>query len=407
MIPQADSLAATVLVLVAAGSKYETKEINGLSHFLEHMCFKGTTKRPVSSRISQELDSLGAVYNAFTSRESTGYYAKVEARHLNKILDIIPDLYLNPIFEAKEIDKERGVIIEEINMYEDLPMHRVQELFMDVLYGDQPAGWDVAGEKEIIKKLTREDFISYRKKNYVASATVMIVAGKFDEKEVLASIEKEFRDIPTSPKASKLAVKEAQEKPNVAVKFKESDQAHVVMGVRAYSIFDPKRFALQVLIDVLGGGMGSRLFQKIRDELGAAYYVKADADLYTDHGYAAVSVGAKHEKLDLVLEAVLQEFRKLVKERIPADELQRAKDHLSGNTILALETSDALAGFYGGQEVIEKNILTPEQILNKIRAVGASEIMEVAADIFQNKKLNFAMIGPYKDEARFKKILVL
>ena len=407
LVPQKDNLAATVLVLVAAGSKYETKEINGLSHFLEHMCFKGTIKRPKTSQISQELDTLGAHYNAFTSREYTGYYAKVQAKHLDKVLDIIPDFYLNPVFDSSEIDKERGVIIEEINMYEDMPTHRVQELFMDLLYGDQPAGWDVAGKKENILRLTREDFIAYRSKNYVASATTVVVAGKFDEEKVLDSLKATFQPISTAVKSNKLQVVESQKKPEVAIKFKESDQTHIVLGVRTFSIFDERRFALAVLADVLGGGMGSRLFQKIRDELGAAYYVKADSDLYTDHGYLAVAVGAKHEKLEEVIGAVLGELRRLGKEIIGDEELRRAKDHLGGSMMLGLETSDSLASYYGGQEIIEKSILTPEEILSNIQAVKSQDILKLAKEIMQNSKLNLALIGPYKEKEKFEELLIV
>jgi len=407
LAPQKDSVAATVLVLVAAGSKYETKEINGLSHFLEHMCFKGTTKRPHAHDISGELDGLGASYNAFTSRESTGYYAKVQARHIDKVLDIIPDIYMNPLFDKSEIDKERGVIIEEINMYEDLPTHRVQELFMELLYGDQPAGWDVAGEKEIIDRLTQEDFLNYRARHYVASATVVVLAGKFDEERAIEAIKEKFKDISRDQKHDKIGVRETQNMPQVALKYKESDQSHLVLGVRAYPIFDKRRYILQVLVDILGGGMSSRLFQKIRDELGAAYYVKADADLYSDHGYVAVSVGAQHQKLETVISAIIGEFKRMASEEVESAELQRAKDHLSGATLLGLETSDALAGFYGGQEIIENSILTPEEILGKIQSVTTSDIMNVARDIFKSRALNLALIGPFKEKEQFIKLLTL
>ena len=183
-VPMKDNPTVTVLMMVEAGSKYETKEINGLSHFLEHMCFKGTTKRPKAIDISQELDTVGAQYNAFTSQEYTGYYAKADFKHLDLLLDVVSDMYLNPIFEDKEIEKEKGVIIEEINMYEDLPHRKVQEIFMKLLYGDQPAGWDIAGTKDNIKNIKRSDFLDYRRKHYVPSATTLVVAGRFDEKKV-------------------------------------------------------------------------------------------------------------------------------------------------------------------------------------------------------------------------------
>src|SRR3989344_4760893 len=274
LAPQADSLTVTVLVLVATGSKYETKEINGISHFLEHLCFKGTKKRPTALAITSELDGIGSEYNAFTGEEYTGYHAKVEARHTDKILDIISDLYVNPIFDPAEIEKEKGVIIEELNMYEDLPMRKVQEVFTELLYGDQPAGWPIAGKKEIIRRLTREEIVKYRGAHYVANATAIIVSGGFNEKKILEKIGSSFKNILTAKKDGKVKTEDRQSAPALKIQPKESDQTHLVLGVRAYNVSDERRFALGVLADILGGGMSSRLFQKVRDELGAAYYIR-------------------------------------------------------------------------------------------------------------------------------------
>ena len=228
LVPQPSSLATTVLTLVEAGSKYETKEINGLSHFLEHMYFKGTAKRPKAINIAGELDQMGAEYNAFTSQEWTGYFAKVQAKDAERALDIISDIYLNSIFDAAEIEKEKGVIIEELNMYEDTPMRKVHDLIMEVLYGDQPAGWDVGGRKEVIQKLTKEDFLKYRSEHYVGKATLVVVAGAIDEKKLLPKIEEYFKGISIGDKTEKNKTIEKQEKPQVLVKFKESDQTHLV-----------------------------------------------------------------------------------------------------------------------------------------------------------------------------------
>jgi len=404
-VPMVDSLTTTILVLVEAGSKYETKEINGISHFLEHMCFKGTKKRPKSIDISSELDSIGAVYNAFTSMEYTGYFAKARPDHFDIILDVVSDIYLNQIFDPQEIDKERGVIIEEINMYEDLPMRRVQELFTSLLYGDQPAGWDIAGRKEVIKKLTRDDFIKYQKEHYLGQSSLVVVVGKFNESEVGEKIKQAFSSLRVGKKISKIKTIEHQEKPEVLLKFKETDQTHLVLGVRTFDIFDERRYALDVLADILGGGMSSRLFQKIREEMGAAYYINTEADFYTDHGYLAVSSGIDHNKIEAVIKAILEEFRKIIEKPIEDKEIQRAKEHLIGRLIIGLETSDQLAGFYGGQEIITREILTPKEIIKKIQAVKKEEIKEVAFEVFQNQKLNLAIIGPFKEKERFEKIL--
>lgn len=409
--PKQDSLAATILVLVEAGSKYETKEINGISHFLEHMCFKGTKKRPRSIDISSELDGIGASYNAFTGMEYTGYYAKARPEKFNVILDVVSDIYLNQVFAPEEIGKEKGVIIEEINMYEDLPMRRVQELFTSLLYGDQPAGWSIAGRKEVINKLAQEDFLKYRNGHYLAQSTVVVISGKFDEKKVIVEIEKTFNEIKSGEKIQKIKTTEYQENPAVLLNHKKTDQTHLILGTRAFDVFDERRYALEVLADILGGGMSSRLFQKIREEMGAAYYVHADADLLSDHGFLSVSAGVDHNKIERVIEAVVGELKKFSEKSVEEKELQRAKDHFSGHLMLGLETSDALAGFYGGQEILTRKIASPEELTEKIQAVKAEEIQAVARDIFQNNKLNLALIGPFSvengDKEKFEKILKL
>ena len=407
LVPQAQSLATTVLILVEAGSKYETREINGLSHFLEHMCFKGTKKRPTSIDITSELDNLGAAYNAFTDMEFTGYFAKGRPEHFEAMLDVVSDIYLNQIFDPKEIDKERGVIIEEINMYEDLPMRRVQELFMTLLYGDQPAGRDIAGRKEVIKKLTREDFLKYRDEHYLGQASLAVIAGQFNEEEAVKKIKAVFTDIKTGKKTPKIKTIEQQDKPRVWLKTKKTDQTHLVLGVRAFDMFDERKYVLEVLTDILGGGLSSRLGQKIREEMGAAYYVNTGANLYTDHGYLAASAGVDHNKVNEVIEATLKEFRKLTTELINEKELERAKNHLIGHLIIGLETSDQLAGFYGIEEILTRKIITPQELIKKIQEVKNGEIREIANDIFQDSKLNLALIGPFGEPARFEKILSL
>jgi len=404
-VPMADALTTTILILVEAGSEYETRKNNGVSHFLEHMCFKGTEKRLSSLDITSELDAVGAAYNAFTSNQYTGYYAKVQPKYFDEILDIISDIYLNPVFNQREIEKERGVIIEEINMYEDLPMRRVQEFFTNLLYGDQPAGWDIAGKKEIIRRINRNDFIEYQKNHYLGKSTTVVVTGNFNEKEAVKKIESAFSGIRTGKKVQKLKTVESQKSPRIFLKMKETDQAHLVVGVRAFDIFDKRKYAIDLLADILGGGMSSRLFQKLREEMGAAYYVKSEADLLSDHGFLTVSAGVDNNKVSEAIKAVVEEFERLVKEPIEKEELQRVKDRCVGGLIMGLETSDQLAGFYGGQEIITKKIVSPEETIKKIQAVKVEEISAVAKDIFKNNKLNLAIIGPFKEKPRFEQIL--
>jgi len=396
-VPEPHSLATMAMVLVEAGSKYEPRELNGISHFLEHMCFKGTTKRPTALKIASELDGLGAQYNAFTSHEYTSYYAKARNESLDKILDAVADLYLDPLFEEKEIEKEKGVIVEEINMYEDRPEKKVQDLFMELLYGDQPAGWPVAGKKEVIQKVGREDFVNYRAKHYVPQATIVVIAGKFNEEKTPKKIEEYFDSLPKGPKGVKIAVKESQDAPKELVHFKKSDQTHLVLGFRAFSILDDRRFTLDVLSDILGGGMSSRLFQKIREEMGAAYYVGAGAALYSDHGEVSMSAGIDHKKIREVIMAAIQEFARLKDENVSEEELKRTKDHLIGNLYLSLETSDQLGYFYGGQEVMGLELKTPEELANRLNAVSAEDIRTLARELFVLEGLNLALVGPFEN----------
>lgn len=405
--PVKDSPTATALVLVETGSKYEEKRINGLSHFLEHMCFKGTTHRPSAMDITKELDGLGAQSNAFTSQEFTGYWAKAQAGNLPQLIDIVSDIYLNSLFDAGEIEKEKGVIVQEINMFEDMPMRLVHDLFMQVLYGDQPAGWFITGPKEGVVKLTREDFLDYHDKQYRAPATVVMIAGGFDEEKMIALIKKKFTGVKEGNAGGKLPVKEEQKGPRIFLSYKDTDQTHMVLGVRSKNIFDKDIHALDVLAGVLGGGMSSRLFQKIREEMGAAYYVRSGNDAYTDHGVLAVSVGSDNKKVFDVITATLEEFKRISREEVPAEELAKVKRYLIGHLFLDVESTDSLANFLGLQEVLTKKILSPEEVAKKIEAVTASDIMRLSKEIFQYDRLNMALIGPFKDSKEFVPIFKL
>lgn len=406
-VPMKESTAVTVLVAVEAGSKYETKDINGLSHFLEHMCFKGTKRRISSNEISRELDSIGAQYNAFTGQELTGYYAKVHPCHFDKALNIIADMYLHPTLPAEEIEKEKGVIVEEINMYEDLPQRHVQEVFSDLMYGDQPAGWSIAGPKEVVKGMTRDHFVNYRDKHYVAKSTMVIVSGKFNEKKAIKDIEKAFAQIQTKSKPKKLAVKEDQNDIRIRLQVKPTDQAHAVIGVRTFGAKDKRAPVLQVLQGVLGAGMSSRLFQKLRDEMGICYYVKTNAEEFTDHGFLSVSTGVDIKRAPQAIEAVCKELSRLKTELVSKEELIKVKDCLVGNMYLSLETSDSLGEFYGIQEILTGKIKTAEEIEKKIRAVTPKQIKDLASQIFVNKNLNLAVVSSISDENIFKKVLSL
>lgn len=406
-VPMKDNPTATVLVLVEAGSKYETMANNGVSHFLEHMCFKGTKKRLTPLSISHELDSIGAQYNAFTSQEFTGYYAKGQFGDRAQLLDVVSDIYLNSTLPAEALEKERGVIIEEINMYEDIPQRQVADEFMALLYPNQPAGYSIAGTKEHIREMKRQDFLTYRKAHYLAQATTVVVAGNIDEEKVKEEVADAFKNSPAGEKSTKLAVKEKQNAPALAIKEKKTDQTHFILGVKSFGLFDKRDIPLRLLAEVLGGGMSSRLFQKLREEMGVCYYVKADNDAFTDHGIFGVSAGVDRSRLAEVIKVVLAEFEKLKKTPVAEAELEKAKAYLIGSMFLSLESSDAIAEYYGFQEIFKKEIKKPEEIAEKIRAISATDLKKLASEIFVENQLNLAVIGQNADKTELEKTLRL
>jgi predicted Zn-dependent peptidase len=404
-VPMKENPTVTVLILVGTGSDYETKKINGISHFLEHMCFKGTIKRPNSQTISHELDALGCQYNAFTDHEMTGYYAKGDAKNFKQIFDVITDIYLNSTFPKVEMEKEKGVIIEEINMYEDMPQRHIQDMFQEVLYGDQPSGWNIAGTKENVKNMVRDNFVNYKKNHYIAKNTVVIVAGNVTNDEVYKEVNKYFKNIHTTTSGKKVKTKDIQSKSKVLVKFKETDQTHFVLGVRTFSLFDKRNSILSVLSGVLGAGMSSRLFAKLREEMGVAYYVRAYNDASLDHGSFQISAGVNNSRTEEVLKEILKECILLTRELVSDKELNKVKSLLIGNTKLSLEATDDIANFYGGQELLKKEIKTLEEKIKEIEKVTANDIQKMAKIIFKDKNLNLAIIGPFKKDNKFKKIL--
>lgn len=404
-IPQAESRSVAVLVAVATGSNYESREENGLSHFLEHMVFKGSKNYPGMNDISVELESLGAKNNAFTGNEYTGYYAIATSDHLSKVVDVLGDMYLYPLLPAAEIEKERGVIIEEINMYEDQPQYKVSEVLDELLYGDTPAGRSVAGTKENLHLFTQDHFKNYLQKHYQAESTVVVVAGNFKSDEALKLIKDKFADIPTGNRENKEPVTFSQDKPAFALQYKKSDQAHLRMAFRGLNLSDKREPVQEVLATVLGGGMSSRLFRRIRDELGAAYYVGASSDPSTDHGVVVVRAGADKDRADLIVKEILNECSKLKTELVEDKELMRAKNYLIGHYFLDFESNIHLAQYYGLQEALGRPLITPEEWKREIELVTAEDILNLAKELFKNEGLNLAIIGPFENKEVFEGIL--
>jgi len=401
-VPLKNTNSVTVLVLVGTGSKYETKDNNGISHFLEHMFFKGTKKRPDTLRIAETLDMVGGEYNAFTSKEVTGFWAKVDNRHLDIALDWISDMFLNSKFDQKEIQREKGVIIEEMNMYLDTPTAYVSELFEKLLYGNQPAGWRVIGEKENVLSFNRKNFLDYYKNHYSSLNTVVCVAGNISPDDIKNKVQNYFKGIKKIKVKDKISVKEFQRKPEIMLYSKKTDQTHFCLGVRAYDLFHPQKTALSLLSVILGGNMSSRLFIKVRERQGLAYYIHTSVDADSDTGYLVTRAGIDHKNLEKSVKLILKEYTNLKEKRITEKELQKAKDYLKGISTLSLEPSDSQASFYASQELLENNMLTLEEKFEKIDKVSINDIKKVAEDIFLSQKLNLAAIGPFEESSEIK-----
>jgi len=404
LVPMENSEASTIQVLVGVGSKNETKNINGISHFLEHLFFKGTKHRPNAGDVRRELDRIGASHNAFTSNEITGFWVKSSVKDFDIGLDIVSDILLEPLFKKEEIEKERGVILQEISMYEDLPQRKVIDVLLNVMYGDQPAGWSVAGTKQTVSQISRPDILDYKEKNYLASNMTVIVAGGINKKIALEKISKIFKKIKKGEPKTREKTKILQQSPTVKFLNKKSDQSHLAIGIKSYDMFDDRRYALNLLSVILGGNPSSRLFTEIREKLGLAYYIGSAVELQTDLGILLIKAGVSHENLERTVKKIIEILADLRTKGVLKKELDDAKSFIRGQTALNLETSDQVADFCGEQELFYKKIMQPEEILEKIEKVSRYDILKVTKDIFRPEKISMAVIGKQEDNEKKREL---
>lgn len=404
-IPMPAAKTATVLVLVRCGSKYEVQNLSGISHFLEHMMFKGTEKRPGYLDISRELDSIGASYNAFTSKEVTGYYAKAASSKLDAIMDAMFDIFLNSKLDQQAMEIERGPIIEELRMRRDDPQQHIGRLFEELLYGDQPAGWEVGGSIETVQHMMAPDLRQWFDTHYVAQNTIVAVAGDVDPAHVREVVERSFAHIRQGSRSEKPAVIENQKVPAVKTFKKDVEQLYVMLGVRAYSLYDPRRYPLSLLGRILGGGMSSRLFDEVREKRGLAYYVYASSTNYTDSGYLEIGAGLNQGKAAEGITVILDELKKVAEHGVTDEEMQRVKDQTEGWLAFTLESTQGVTDDYGSSLLFHDRVLTPEEELATIQAVTRDDIQAVAADIFRSDRLNFTAIGPNITDDQFRDIV--
>lgn len=413
-IPMPSFESATVLVMVGAGSRYEVKNNNGISHFLEHMAFKGTKKRPTAMDITSLIDGMGGECNAFTGKEATGFYIKSSSDKIELSLDVLSDMLLNSKLDSKEIEKEKGVILEELNLYEDTPSRKIGDVYERLLYKDTPMGWDTGGEKDVIKKIQREDFAKYMGSLYSADNMTVVIAGGIDSNEAEKLIGKYFKSMQSFDTLRYRKVVENQKKPEVFVKQKKTEQVHIALGFRTVPLEHPDRYALDVLAAILGGGMSSRLFHEVREKRGLAYYVRTNSDQYQDAGSLVSFAGVDPKRVEEAVAVIISEHSTIAnsKSQIAKEELIKAKEYIKGHLVLELEDSRSVAGFYASQELLEKRIKSPDEFIEKIDKLTVEKVYLAAKKYFVKAGLNLAVIGNFPSGQlpsgqRFEKLLRL
>jgi predicted Zn-dependent peptidase len=400
-LPYSQSVA--VMIMLAAGSRYETADVGGIAHFSEHMFFKGTERRPTARDIAGEIDAIGGEFNAFTGKENTTYYVKCAAEHRDVALDVLVDMLRNSRFDAGEIEREKGVIIEEMNMYYDTPRDYVGGVYEQLLWGDQPLGRDIIGNKETIRDATRDTFLGYLGRWYKPSRMVLGVAGRIGDglleraQELLGDLpdEETGGPDPTTP----------FENGRVKVYSKQSEQAHVCLGVHSIPLAHPDRYALQLLATALGGGMSSRLFTEVRERRGLAYYVYGLNHSYTDAGTLYSQAGVDIARIDDAVTTIASELRKIASDPPSGEELEKARNFAKGRFVLQLESPQGLMMFGLRREVLERNLPDPEEVLAGLDAVTAEDVARVAADLVDPARMRLAVIGPFDDASRFEPLL--
>ena len=400
-LPEAQSV--TCMVMLAAGFRYETSETNGIAHFSEHMFFKGTERRPSARDIAGEIDAIGGEFNAFTGKEYTAYYVKCAAEHRDIALDVLVDMLRNSRFDPEEIDREKGVIVEEMNMYFDTPRDFIGGVYENLLYGDQPLGWDIIGKKETVRGATRETFNAYLDRWYHPTRMVVGLGGRIGDDAVARATEL-FGDLPRVETGEPEPAK-PYENGRVTVFMKQSDQAHLILGVPSYPLEHPDRYVLQVLSTVLGGGMSSRLFTEVRERRGLAYYVFGLNHSYTDAGSLYAQAGVDLTRIDEAVTTILAELRTIAADSVPADELEKARNFSKGRFVLQLESPQGLILFGLRREVLEQRVPSLDEVLDGLTAVTAEDVQRVARDLIRDEALRLALIGPFEDAERFEQLL--
>ena len=396
-----------ISIFIGAGSRYELPEQAGLSHFVEHLCFKGTERRPTSKEISETIDGVGGVLNGGTDKELTVYWVKVARPHYLVALDLLVDMLRNSKFDPVEMENERKVIIEELNMSMDSPQSRVDTLIDEVVWPNQALGRDVAGSKDTVSAINRQTILGHVSRLYLPGNSVISVAGDISHDEVVDSIAKAFGDWPNGVAGDWSPAEDSQDTPRLKVEPRKTEQVHLCMAVRGLSNRHPDRFILDLLNVVLGEGMSSRLFLEIRERKGLAYDIHSHVSYFRDSGSLAIYAGVDPKKIELTLEAILGELVRLRDDRIPEAEVIKAKEMGKGRLMLRMEDTRSVSGWMGGQELLTGRVLSVDEVVSIVDAITASDMQRVAKELFLTSKVNLALVGPVRNKGRLEKLLKL
>ena len=409
-VPSHDAESVVVDFFVKTGSRSETLKENGISHFLEHFLFKGSKKYPSAMAISSLIDSIGGEMNANTGKEHTQFYIKAASQHLPLIFEVLTDMIQNPLLDSEELEKEKDVIVEEINMYKDMPMAEIENVLESTMWPKDALGRDIAGTKETVTKFTREMFADYIGRHYRTPNMILGVSGKYDARKLDNLIKKYWIHHPMVTIAQRNGdhwqkVRDKQVAPRLKPQFKQTEQSHLSLGFKGFAYGDKRNAAQSVLSAILGGGMSSRLFTEVREKRGLCYYVRASGGAYQDTGVFNIGAGVQIGKIEEAIQVIIGELKKIKDVPVGAEELKKAKEYIKGKSILALEDNQVRLDWFLERAAFYKNISTPDEAFKKIDSVTASDIQKVARDLFQNKNMTLAIIGPYKNEKQFKKLL--
>ena len=391
------SRSVSVAFLVGAGSCYEDKEEAGISHFIEHLCFKGTQRRPTAMEISRDIEGVGGIINASTDREATIFWCKVASAHFPLALDVLSDLLLNSRFVAAEMEKERQVVIEEIKMNLDLPQEKVGMLMDELLWPDQPLGREVAGTKETVSSISRERILNYMTRRYVPNNTVVSVAGDIEHEQAVAQIESLLGEWSAGEVSAGYPSDDRQTESRLRLESKDGEQGHICLAVHGFSRFHPRRFVLDLLNTVLGGGMSSRLFTEIREHQGLAYDIHSYVEHFLNSGSFIIYAGVDLGKVEAAVKAIVEELSRL-RQGVTPEELIRAKELSKGRMQLRLEDSRNVVLWLGGQELLSQQILDLDDVIAIIDAITVDEVEQVARELLSSERLSLAVVGPSKNE---------